>query len=256
MKIEIDDEKYEEITNLLDLISTRLRQNNDINSGVGEYLLKSKNALQDASENQNRVAGNLVDSLHNLTLAVKENDDRRSKAEERAERNNERLIEALNRQSQALENQTAALNKNNELMEKILQQQISANSTQNAGQTSQKQSSSLSATLQQNATLEDKDFEQKVISLLAVSVRSKHDGRWAFSHNSEYPRPVYDANFKAVKDAVDKNPALRDRLFDLVENYSKNRENGVETDFEKAVLSERKKVLYFANRNNSQASGR
>lgn len=252
MKIEIDDEKYKEFTNLLDLISTRLCQNNDINSGVGEYLLKSKDALQNASETQKRLGVSIVD----LTLAVKENDNRRSKAEERAERNNERLIEALNRQSQALENQTAALNKNNELMEKMLQQQISANSTQNAVQSSQNQSSSLSATLQQNATLEDKDFEQKVISLLAVSVRSKHDGCWGFSYNSAYPKPVYDANFKAVKDAVDKNPALRDRLFDLVENYSKNRENGVETDFEKAVRSERKKVLYFANRNNSQASGR
>lgn len=256
MKIEIDDEKYEEITNFLDMISTRLRQNNDINSGVCEYLLKSKNALQDASENQNRVGGNLVKSLDDLTLAVKANDGRRSKAEERAEWNNERLIEALNRQSQALENQTAALNKNNELIEKMLQQQTSANSTQNAGQTSQKQSSSLSATLQQNATLEDKDFEQKVISLLAVSVQSKHDGRWGFNCNSDCPRPVYDVNLKAVKDAVEKNPALRDNLAVLVENYNKNRENGVETDFEKAVQAERKKVLYFANRNNSQASGR
>ena len=42
MKIEIDDEKYEEFTNFLDMISTHLRQNNDINSEVCEYLLKSK----------------------------------------------------------------------------------------------------------------------------------------------------------------------------------------------------------------------
>ena len=82
MKIEIDDEKYKEFTNFLDMISSRLRENNDINSDICEYLLKSKNALQDASEIQMRVGGNLVDSLYNLTLAVKENDDRRSKAEE------------------------------------------------------------------------------------------------------------------------------------------------------------------------------
>ena len=254
MKIEIDDEKYKEFTNLLDMISTCLRQNNDINSGVGEYLLKSKDALQNASETQKRLGVSIVD----LTLAVKENNDRRSKAEERAERNNERLIEALNRQSQALENQTATLNKNNELIEKMLQQQTSANSTQNVVQSSQNQSSSLSVTLQQNATSEDKDFEQKVISLLAVSVRSKDedDGCWAFSYNSDYPRPVYEANFKAVKDAVEKNPALRDKFNVLVENYSENRKNGVETDFEKAVQSERRKVLWRAKQNFGQGSGR
>lgn len=256
MKIEIDDEKYEEFTNFLDMISTRLRQNNEINSGVCEYLLKSKDELQYASETQNRVAGYLVKSLDDLTLAVKENDDRRSKAEERAERNNERLIEALNRQSQALENQTAALNKNNELIEKMLQQQTSANSTQNVVQSSQNQSSSLSATLQQYATSEDKDFEQKVISLLAVSVRSKDNGRWTFNYNSDYPRPVYDANLKAVNDAVEKNPALGDKLSVLVENYSENRKNGVETDFEKAVQEERMKVRWRAKQNFGQGSGR
>ena len=256
MKIEIDDEKYKEITNFLDMISTHLRQNNDINGDICEYLLKSKNALQDASETQNRVGGVLNDSLEALMRAVKENDDRRSKAEENARKDNERLIEALNCQAQALENQTAALNKNNELIEKVLQQQTSANSTQNAAQTSQKQTSSLSAILQQNATSEDKDFEQKVISLLAVSVQSKHDSCWTFSYNSDYPRPVYDANFKAVKDVVEKNPALRDNLAVLVENYDENRKNGVETDFEKAVQEERMRVLWRAKQNFGQGSGR